>query len=467
MAASRADPPVVRRAVLALLLTALLAFAVVGTAATIVAHRIAEADALAESARTARALGDGLFGPALPAVLAGDIVARTLLDTAVRDRARDGAIVTVKVWNRDGVVVYSDQTSLIGRRFASDSRLRRVLDGKGSVATLSDLLDEEPAGEAGRFDRLVETYVPLRLDDGSELALEIYSTDRRVVVAGSRLTRQLVPFALSAMLVLLLAQLPVALWLVRRVGRAQVERARLLRNALSASDRERRSIARDLHDGVVPELAGVGYALESLASATAPVGPERIRRLMLTAAMVRGAVAALRTLMIDIYPPDLTAAGLHAVIEELAQPLREAGVEVVVRSLLTAEPSPDVSGALYRGARECLRNIARHAEARHVRVELRDDAEFVRLRITDDGVGLPVALLAADPGDFPAGHLGVRLLRETTADLGGTIRLSNRLGGGAAVVMELPAVAPGPQARAVRLSRGIGRGSAGAVRRAG
>jgi signal transduction histidine kinase len=277
----------------------------------------------------------------------------------------------------------------------------------------------------------------------------------------------LVPFALSAMLVLLLAQLPVALWLVRRVGRAQTERARLLRNALSASDRERRSIARDLHDGVVPELAGVGYALESLASGTTPAAPERTRaRLMLTSAMVRSSVAALRTLMIEIYPPDLTAAGLHAVIEDLAQPLREAGVEVVVRSVLTAEPSPDLSAALYRGARECLRNVARHAQAQHVRVELSDDAEFVRLRITDDGVGLPAALLAADPGDFPAGHLGVRLLWEATADLGGTIRLSNRLGGGAAVVMELPAAAGGA-AGAVRLSRGNGRAWAGAARRAG
>jgi two-component system NarL family sensor kinase len=459
------DPPVVRRAVLALLLTAALAFVVVGGAAAFVAHRIAEADALAESARTARAMGDGLFAPALPAVLAGDIAARTRLDAAVHDRARDGAIVTVKVWNRDGVVVYSDQTSLIGRRFASDSRLRRVLDGQGSVATVSDLLEEEHEGEAGRFDRLVEAYVPLRLDDGRELTLEIYSSDRRVVVAGSRLSRQLVPFALSAMLVLLLAQLPVAMWLVRRVGRAQAERARLLRSALCASDRERRSIARDLHDGVVPELAGVGYALESLASGTTPAGPERTRaRLMLTSSMVRNAVASLRTLMIEIYPPDLTAAGLHAVIEDLAQPLREAGVEVVVRSLLTAEPSPDLSAALYRGARECLRNVARHAQAQHVRVELSDDAEFVRLRITDDGVGLPAALLAAEPGDFPAGHLGLRLLWEATADLGGTIRLSNRVGGGAAVAFELPAAAP---AGAARLSRGNGRVRAGAGRRAG
>jgi hypothetical protein len=78
-------------------------------------------------------------------------------------------------------------------------------------------------------------------------------------------------------------------------------------------------------------------------------------------------------------------------------------------------------------------------------------------------VGLPAALLAADPGDFPAGHLGVRLLWEATADLGGTIRLSNRLSGGAAVVMELPTAAPA----AARLSRGTGRVRAGAGRRAG
>ena len=429
--ASRRQP--VRRAVVALVVTALLAFAVVGTAADLAARRIARDDALAEAVRSTHSVGNVLLVPALPAVMAGDTTARARLDRAVRDRARAGTIVRVKVWSRDGVVLYSDEPAAIGLRFPLHEAVRLAIDDQRSTVEMSDLTEAEHLTETGTYDRLVEVYVPLTLDDGRQFALEVYSTDARVAAARALLVGQLVPFALLSLLVLLIAQLPVSIWLVRRVGRAQQERARLLRSALTASDRERRRIVRDLHDSVVQDLAGAGYALDSLVRSPALGSPEHAGGLLMrVSTVVHDTVGALRMLMVDIYPPDLSAAGLRSAIENLALPLRQAGVDVVVRSEPAIEPSSEISAALYRGARECLLNVAKHAHAGQVRVDLTGNDRAVRLVVEDDGTGLP----SEPPVE---GHLGLRLLGDAVTDLGGRMEVSNRPGGGTVVVMELPA----------------------------
>ena len=70
---------------------------------------------------------------------------------------------------------------------------------------------------------------------------------------------------LGALILLALIQLPLAWQLARRVRRTQDEREKLLRHAIEASDVERRRIARDLHDGVVQDLAAVSYSLSAAA----------------------------------------------------------------------------------------------------------------------------------------------------------------------------------------------------------
>jgi two-component system, NarL family, sensor kinase len=104
-----------RRSVIALVVTALLAFAVVATGTSIVAGHIARSDALDEALRSAHVIGTTVFAPLLPAAIRGDRSAIAALDDAVRIRARDGSLVRVKVWKRDGTIVYSDDDRAIGR----------------------------------------------------------------------------------------------------------------------------------------------------------------------------------------------------------------------------------------------------------------------------------------------------------------------------------------------------------------
>jgi two-component system NarL family sensor kinase len=428
-------PSAVRRAVLALAMTALLAFAMVGTATTLVARDIAQDQALGESVRAATSVASMLFAPSMVAVFAGDAGARARLDAAVRSRGKEGAIVRVKVWDYDGLVLYSDDPRTTGQRFPAHPDVQHVFDGRRGIAHICDPADPENATEAG-LGPLVEAYVPLDLDDGSRLVLEIYSTTARLDTAKAQLAERLVPAALIALLVLVVAQLPVSVWLVRRVGRSQEERSRLLRSALTASDRERRSIARVLHESVVQDLTGACYALGALDGPLGRELPARTRRVLRdVSTVVGGAVGGLRALLVNIYPPELTRSGLVVAIDDLAAGLRRpAGVEVSVRTDLRADLAREVAATVYRGAREALVNVGKHAAARHAWVELSGDATAVRLRVWDDGIGLPGgAVIHAD------GHLGLRLLGDAATDLGGALHVGAGPAGGAEVVLDLPA----------------------------
>lgn len=434
--ATRPDPTV-RRSIIALIVTALLAFAVVGTGTVLVARRLAQTEALVESTRIARVVSQVEFVPELPAVIAGDRAAIARLDSAVDHRRQDGYIVRVKVWRLDGTVIYSDDHRAIGHRYPLDQSVRDAILNQTSSASVSNLNDPENVTELGISERLVEVYTPLTLNDGTRLAFELYSTDSRIKSAEKRMTSLMVPFALLALLILLITQLPVSVWLVRRVGRAQNERSRLLRNALAASSRERRSIARDLHDGVVQDLSGAGYALGALALMLPEDTAPRARTMMdKVGAVLQAAVGSLRTLMVDIYPPDLTSDGLRAAMDDLAERLRAgSGAQVQVHVDLPIEPSPEAAATMYRCARECLNNIGKHAHAQQVTLSLTADGTTVRLRISDDGTGLP-------PGERRTkGHVGLQLLQDVAKDLGGELRFSSVHGQGTTVTLDLPAAA--------------------------
>jgi signal transduction histidine kinase len=208
-----------------------------------------------------------------------------------------------------------------------------------------------------------------------------------------------------------------------------------LASSLAASARERRTIARDLHDGVVQDLSGAGYALGSLQKRVpADAAPAFSETLEKVSNAVRDAVTSVRTLIIDIYPRDLTAEGLGVALEDLAGPLRAAGTQVDVTIDLPVEPSPEVAASLYRCAREGLVNVAKHAGAEHVTLELSERDGMALLSIVDDGRGLP----AAGIDRRHEGHLGLQLLRDIAIDLGGEFTVVSGHSKGAVLNMALP-----------------------------
>jgi len=93
---------------------------------------------------------------------------RARLGRAVEAALQSTKVVRAKLWSRDGRVIYSDDPTLINRRFEVDDEMREALDGE-VAADVSDLKDAEQARDR-RFGQLVEVYVPLRFQTGARPA---------------------------------------------------------------------------------------------------------------------------------------------------------------------------------------------------------------------------------------------------------------------------------------------------------
>ena len=414
----------------------------VAVGAIFASRSVAQRQALDEAERSTQRMASVVMVPLLPGYLAGRPEQTEDLNQYIDDRMSDGYLTEVTVWRADGTIVYADDPSLVNDRVSPPVEVGRAISGR----TSSKFEDEEPEANAagsptpapasGRR-RFVEVYVPLQLPGQEVLAFEAYYNYERVDEVADQLLKQTLPLVLVPLLLLQLIQIPAAASLARRLKRHEVERARLLERALSASERERVRFAADLHDGPIQDLAGIGYAL----GAVAPGLPERQAPLMgrVQDALQR-AIESLRTLMTDLYPPDLRSGSLSETLPALTESLRADGVEV--RLDIAALPSlgEETKATIYRVVRESMVNIAKHAQASTVVISLapvegRRGAEgSVRLVVEDDGVGL-------DPSRRDRrqeGHLGLRLLSDRVETMGGRFDLTSAPGEGTRLEVDLP-----------------------------
>jgi signal transduction histidine kinase len=411
----------------------LLVLAVLSLGAILVSRFVASQDALADAERSTGKVAELVISPLLGEALAGNAERRAELDRAIRARLSDGSISEINVWRGDGTILYADKAQVIGKRVDPPQRALDVIE-RGTVS--SDIAFADESGDLPAGQEFVEVYVPLRIAGQPPLAFEAYYDARPVTEQADALGVQLVALALVPLVLLQLVQLPIAVSLAKRVGHQEAERTRLLERALSASDRERAAIAAGLHDNVVQQLAGASYALASLAKSVPPgrrAGAENI------IAAVRSSVDTLRGLMIEIYPPDLTGPGLPEAIDALAAPLRAGGVTVSLEVTALPTIEPDIAATVYRVARETLVNVGKHAMAHTVRIELGpaesgSASPAVQLRVIDDGIGLATDAMERRSD----GHLGLHMLHDRVADLGGRFTVATTNGSGTVAEAVLP-----------------------------
>ena len=193
---------------------------------------------------------------------------------------------------------------------------------------------------------------------------------------------------------LFLLLVPLSWRLARRLQRSSIDRAVLLQRAIDSSETERWRIAGDLHDGPVQNLTAVSLTLGSAAMRLA--NPERAQpsheellSVMQTASEEsRTAIRELRTMIMEIAPPDLDRGGLGAALERLGAVARDAGLEVVVDVDPSARTlSMQDTALIYRTAQEAIRNVVKHAHARRLMVRLLPAPKAMDLEVTDDGDG--------------------------------------------------------------------------------
>lgn len=431
--------PALWRFALSSLLTATLLFAVTFW----VADGIARRHALEDARRAGAGVATRIAAPLVDAqVRAGVPGAAAQLTTVMDNRMRDGSVGHVKLWSADGTVVWSDQPEIVGRRFDLSADVERLFGTTRTVAEISELSRAENVAERGEGP-LLEVYVGTFDADGQPLVVEVYLDTEPIKQTAQGIVTSFVPVIAGALVLLLLVVLPLAVSLSRRVESGQRDRARLMRHAVVASDLERRRIAQDLHDGVVQELAGVGYTLPTVTRELAPGGDLVRARTTLEqlTALVQSNVLALRTFMTDIYPPDLTGPGLRDAINQLARTeAMAAGFEVDVDIPPDLELPVEPARLAHRIVREAIRNVVKHADARRVRVELLEHQDLVVVRVVDDGRGWAAGTVPRS-GE---GHLGLRLLADTVRDVGGKFEVTSQgPGSGVRVVASLPRVLRG------------------------
>ncbi|WP_346387062.1 sensor histidine kinase [Nocardioides sp.] len=406
----------------------LLALAAIVVTTQILGERAAKHEALSDARGTTEVLARSVAEPAVPRGLVDGIPSAVdRFDRVALSRLLVNDVRRIKVWSSDGTIVYSDDVRLIGNRFALGADEMAILRNGGSDAEVSDLTAPE-----NRYERqgggLVEVYTQIHSPEGQPLLFEAYFS-----VAGieARQSQVVAPFQriTGGALVVLVGIATAMLWvLTRRAGRAAADRERLLRSAATASDAERRRIARDLHDGVVQDLAASAFAVSALARDAAE--PER-SRLLDTGKSLRGSMRDLRSLLVEIHPPGLSAGALPAALEDLSAPAAAAGVEVTVSVSELGAVSDQSLALVWRVAQEAVRNTLRHARATALSITVVREAGSVVLEVTDDGIGF-------DPGAVRAlSHFGLRGLESLARDSSGRLTIRSAPGQGATVRLEV------------------------------
>ncbi len=428
--------PRLRRLFVQFAVSGLVAVLVVGLATTIVLRRVGTRESVRDARRLTEVIGRSVIEPNLAdGLLRGDQEQLAAFDRIIRTHVLQAPVVRVKLWTPEGRVVYSDEARLIGHRYDLEEDERAAL-ARGRVdAGISDLSRPE-----NRFERsqrkLLEVYMPVKTERGQSLLFEAYLRFSAVAASGRHVWLMFAPALGAALVMLWLAQLPLALSLARRLWRDHGMRETLLLRALNASDVERRRIAADLHDGVVQDLAGTSYAL-AVGAGRAEQAPrtELAKLLRHAATSTQHTMRQLRSLLVEIYPPNLRDAGLAAALDDLAAGLRVRGVGTEVSVDDAIDVPPAAERLVFRTAQEALRNIVDHAAATTCTVTVGAREGGVELAVHDDGRGFDSDVLQTRRAE---GHVGLGLLADAAADAGGELTVESTPGHGTRLRLWIP-----------------------------
>lgn len=218
------------------------------------------------------------------------------------------------------------------------------------------------------------------------------------------------------------------------VMRDITERRRLSRALIESADLEQERIGRDLHDGLGQDLTGIALMLKGLQGQLDRPAAAVRADLEDIAAMVNRALKGTRRLVRGLSPVALEQGGLVQALRELTLRARESGAlrgRLTLPSVVAGGLERSVAIQLYRIAQEALSNALRHAQATQLDVSLRDTRGGLRLRVADNGRGLPA-------GASKRSGLGLRTMQYRAALIGATLDVRSRTAGGTEVVVTLP-----------------------------
>lgn len=362
-------------------------------------------------------------------------------------------IVAVKIWKKGGLVAFSSDRQLIGRRFAEGPMLRGAWAGR-IMSAFDDLGHQEDDAERARGLPLLEIYNPIHsIVTGEIIAVaELYHN-------AQALKRDLFAATATSWVIVaavMLATFGVLFGIVRNgsrtiarqydqlaaqfgeLGRVMEQNRQLGQRIQSASrragevnERYLRRLGAELHDGPAQALALATLRLGALADPKAAVEREQVRR------SLEEALRDIRLICRGLTLPELEGKSIAQVLEAAVKAhRRRTGSEVALaigEGLAgSAPPVHSTSICVYRFVQEGLMNAYKHAQGRAQRVSCRRDGTLLECTVEDSGEGFDAAT--------PTGRdqsLGLAGLRERVESIGGTFRIDSRRGQGTRLSLSL------------------------------
>jgi signal transduction histidine kinase len=210
------------------------------------------------------------------------------------------------------------------------------------------------------------------------------------------------------------------------------------RRLIADSEKERKHLAREIHDQIIQDLLSTNYQLEELG--TQYSSSEKLQNdLFLIRESIRSMIDELRNICGTLRPPTIDSLGLNAAIQSFAQEWsKRSGVKIK----LDLDPeigrlSETIELSIYRIVQEGLNNIHKHASADRAHIALkRISPRALMISIEDNGEGMdedvPLTKFSKE------GHYGLMGVDERVALLGGRLRLQNKKEGGLLIQAEIP-----------------------------
>ncbi|HEU4338111.1 MAG TPA: histidine kinase [Nocardioides sp.] len=430
---------VVHRAVVRYAVASLLVVGMLGLVLAVVGARLVTDEALVDAEQTTRNMADVLASPLVDdAVRDGEPEAVERVGRVLDHRMRDGSVTHIVIYDESGLVLWSDNEAIRGLQVPLEADVQALFGTEDSLVGAPGEDEAHPWNDPSYSD-LIETYVGARDADGEPFVFETYTSPQRIDRDRYALLTTLLPYVAAAIALFLLATLPLAIGLARRVDRAAARRSELLADSVRALHDDRRRVAQYLHDGVIQDLSVAGYTLNLLATSEPGAGgpDDRTRETAdRLAAMLQDDVHQLRALVVDLVPDQLEGdlASALAAIGDRGRDRYGLDVRLRVDGPAGVDDLDDTTSRLvFQVVREGVANVGRHARATTATVLVDRRPEDVVVSVTDDGVGPGTP--AADDEDH---HLGLRLLTREVEGCGGHLELSAAPGGGAVLSATIP-----------------------------
>jgi signal transduction histidine kinase len=237
--------------------------------------------------------------------------------------------------------------------------------------------------------------------------------------------------------VLTLVLAPVLWWTIVRPLREVIRlRTQFLADLFSQMESDRRQTAYELHDGVGQALTLLISGLRS--AHRCRVNAECTDRVDGFQRLAENALTEVRRITLGLRPSLLDDLGLAPALERLVEDTRAhhpATVSLDIAGVIGQRLPEPVATAVFRIVQEALSNVIKHSQARQATVAVRQASGDVLVEVSDDGCGIEPARLRG----LPAGHLGLRGMRERAVLLGGEFALDSAPGRGTRVAVTIPA----------------------------